>query len=357
MTQNPTITFIIASMKMFIRDRQALFWSIFLPMVIMVIFGVVNWQSMGSIKLGVVDQSQNEYSRQLIDGFKQIETFTITEGDLDSEKKSLEKGERDMVVVIPQGLGSGVAKLTTYYNDGRQQQYQIGRTILQSFLDKITMFIAKTPTMFELEAQPIKSRNLTYVDFLIPGIVGMAIMQLGIFSVAFGFVQLKQRGTLRRLLATPVHPMSFLIGQISTRLVMVVLQVIVLLSIGVFVFNLHLIGSFAEILLIGAFGSVVFLSLGYAIAGWAKNENQAAPMANIIAMPMMFLSGTFFPEESMPQFLRAVTDYLPLTYLNHALRQISLEGVSFTQLPTDLLGLGIWSVVSLVLAVKLFRWE
>ena len=104
-------------------------------------------------------------------------------------------------------------------------------------------------------------------------------------------------------------------------------------------------------------GGAVFISIGFAISGWAKSEEVAAPIANVIALPMMFLSGVFFPREAMPQVLQGVTDYLPLTYLADALRSVAIDGATLWSQWPNLIGLAVWLTVSFVLAVRLFRWE
>jgi ABC-2 type transport system permease protein len=101
----------------------------------------------------------------------------------------------------------------------------------------------------------------------------------------------------------------------------------------------------------------VFLAFGFAVAGWAKDENQAAPIANLVSFPMMFLSGTFFPRDGFPAVVKTITDYFPLTYLTDAMRRIANEGAHLTQLGPDLLGMFVWGVVMFFVAVKLFRWE
>jgi ABC-2 type transport system permease protein len=211
--------------------------------------------------------------------------------------------------------------------------------------------------LFVIDPEPVNSRNLRFIDFLMPGIVAMAIMQMGLFSVAFAFVQLKKQGILRRLLATPVRPASFLLAQVVTRLVVSVLQTLVLVGVAVFFFDVQLAGNILAVLLLAIIGGAVFISMGFAISGWARSEEVAAPIANVIALPMMFLSGVFFSREAMPQVLQRVTDYLPLTYLADALRSVAIDGATLWSQWLNLAGLAVWMVISFAIAVKLFRWE
>jgi ABC-2 type transport system permease protein len=184
----------------------------------------------------------------------------------------------------------------------------------------------------------------------------MTVMQLGLFGVAFGFVQLKRTGALRRLFATPTSPAYFLSAQVASRLVLGYVQVAILIGIGIW-FGLQMFGSWLVLAAIVGLGFMIFLAVGYGIAGWAKNEDQAAPVANIISLPMLFLSGVFFPRDAMPEFLRGVTWFMPLTYVNEALRGVMNDGAGFTDLGPQLLGMAVWAVIAFAVAVLLFKWE
>ena len=116
-------------------------------------------------------------------------------------------------------------------------------------------------------------------------------------------------------------------------------------------------GSYVTLFVVVIIGSAIFLAIGFAIAGWAKNEDQAAPVANLISLPMLFLSGVFFPREAMPDVLQRITDFLPLTYLADALRKITNDGAGVADISQDLLGLMVWAVIAFLIALRLFKWE
>ena len=360
MKANPTLALTVASLKMWLRDRQALFWTLFLPLLIMVILGLMNFGAFGNVDLGLVDQADNQASRRFVENLEAIEALNISHGvSLEEERQALKDGDRHMVLILPPSFqASGQpTELQILFNEGRPQEVQVGQTIIRQALDEITFSLSNTPRLFTLNAQSVDSRNLRYVDFLMPGIVAMAIMQMGLFSVAFGFVQLKQRGILRRLLATPVQPRSFLFAQVTTRLIVSLLQTGVLIAVGVIFFDVQFVGNLGAIFLLAILGGAVFVSMGFAISGWAKNEQVAAPIANIVAMPMMFLSGVFFPRDVMPAAAQSVTAYLPLTYLGDSLRSIAIDGVNLWAVRLDLVGMVVWLIISFVVATRLFRWE
>lgn len=357
---NPTWVLTVASLRMWFRDRQAIFWTFFLPLVLMLIFGILNFGDFGAVDLGVVDQARNERSHGLVGGLREFRTFDLTtDGTAEAEYRALSQGDRDLVLIIPQDFGQpeGPVAVTLFYNAGHARESQVGESIVRQLLDEMTFALQESPHRFTIQAQPVQSRNLRFIEFLMPGIVAMSIMQMGLFSVAFTFVQMKNRGILRRLLATPVHPASFLFGQVFTRLIVSILQSLVLIGVAVILFNVEIAGNLGSFLLLALLGGGVFVSLGFAVSGWARSEDVAAPIANVIALPMMFLSGVFFPRSAMPGALESVTDYLPLTYLIDALRSVAIDGDVLWSQGWNILGLAVWLVITFLVAVRLFRWE
>ena len=354
----------VASVLMFVRNRAAVFFSLFLPLIIMLIFGVLNFEGSTTIQLGIVDEAQNDASAELIDGLEAFDYIEPTSGSREAELAELENGGLDFVLVIPSGFDPQPGQATglvAYASTADPQGAQVGQGLLQQAVGTALFAPPGAPPGVGFGTPPVsfesvESRDLGYIDFLVPGIVGMTVMQLGLFGVAFGLVHLKRTGALRRLFATPTSPAYFLGAQVASRLMLSFVQVAILLGIGIW-FGLQMFGDYGTLAAIVLLGSVIFLAVGFAIAGWAKNEDQAAPVANLISLPMMFLSGVFFPRDAMPDFLANITQFMPLTYINEALRAVVNDGASLTSLGPQLLGMGVWAVITFVLAVRLFRWE
>ena len=356
---NPTISLTVASLKMFFRNRQALFFNLFIPFFMMVIFGILDLGSFSEIELGVVDEARNNTSEDFIDQLKRTDVLEMTFGSRQAQITELEDGKLDFLVVIPEGFGlsDGPSKVEGLFNARRPQESQIAATTLSTVLDDLTFKTIGASRLFELESKEVKSRRFEYVDFLVPGIIAMSIMQMGIFNVIFVMVSYRQHGVLRRLQAAPIHPGHFLTGQVITRLIMSVLQTLILLAGGVLIFGFDLQGSFATLVLLAIIGGALFISMGYAISGWAKTEESAAPIANLVTLPMLFLSGVFFSRDNLPGLLQDITDFFPLTYLADAIREVTTEGVGLVQIWGDLLGLAVWLAVSILVATRIFRWE
>jgi ABC-2 type transport system permease protein len=352
----------VASGKMFIRDRTAVFFSFFLPLVIMLIFGVLNFGEAAELDLGVVDEANTASSAAMVAALEHVPILVVTEGTVEDELAALEEGDRSLVIVFPEGWelvppgSAGYQPLSAYTNAATAEEGQLTLLIVNAAVAQALVTAGGGSPEPLVVVEEVAGRDLAYIDFLVPGILGLTIMQLGIFSVAFGFVQLKTTGTLRRLFATPTSPSYFLSAQVSSRMIIALVQVLILLGVGLW-FGVQLVGSVIVVLALSIIGSIVFLAMGYGIAGWAKNENQAAPVANLISLPMMFLSGSFFPREAMPEFLQQVTRFLPLTYLNDALRDVINDGAGLDVIGTDVIGLVVWGVISFVIATRLFKWE
>lgn len=347
----------IASMKMLLRQREAILWSLILPLFMILLFSFVRFDGIGRVELGIVNEAGVQASG-LLTALREVKTLKMFEGERESELQLLKKGERAVVLIVPPDYQPGYAlEMAAFTNDAKPQESQLGLLILQRVLDEITFAERGESGRIKLNAQMVESRNLTYFDFVAPGILSMSIMQLGIFGVAFGFVSMKKRGILRRLFVTPINPNDFIISSVAMRLVLVMTQIVIMTLLPYFFLDLHFIGSFWRMFVVGMFGAIVFLALGFAIAGTSKSEDQVAPLANIVAMPMMVLSGIFFSRDSLPGFIRTVVDLLPLSYLADAMRSIAIDDATLAQILPQLAGLGVWSVISIIIAVKMFRWE
>jgi len=348
----------VASFKMFFRQREAILWTLLFPLLVVVLFGFVRFNGVGSIGLGVVNEA-GPAGADLIARIRSVRTFDVSEGTRDAETAALARGDRDLVLVIPAGYAPASSEALTAYGDleAKPQATQLGALVLQRMLDETALAAVQGAHRTLLATVPFKTRNLNYVDFLLPGVLSMTIMQAGIFGVAFGFVTLKKRGILRRLWVTPIRPSDFISAQVGMRLVVLLMQMTIMIGVGVLFLHLHFIGNIALIYLVGTLGAVTFLGFGFSLAGISRSEDQVAPLANIITLPMLALSGVFFSRSNLPGFVRTITSVLPLTYLADGMRSVAIDGATLVQVAPQLLGLTLWAVAACAVAFRLFRWE
>jgi ABC-2 type transport system permease protein len=347
----------VAAFKAYIRNRNALFWNVLVPLAILGIFALLNFGQV-QVGVGVVDLAHDQVSGTLISDLKKVPAASVdVASDLQAERKKLEQGKLDLVVVLEPTVAEGAPKVQAYYSQGNAQRSQVALAMINRLLDQASFNAAGVQPKYTLDAHPVQGKTLSYLDFLVPGVIALSIQQTGLFSVAPVFIVLKQRGVIRRLMATPMLIRDFLLSQVATRLVVASIQATLLLTAGIFLFRFHFYGNVLALLAVAVAGGGIFIALGFAISGYAKSEESAGPLTNLVAIPLMFLSGVFFPRSIMPSWLQAITDYSPLTFVSDALRTISLDGASLWAVRWDLLGITTWLVISIAVATRLFRWE
>ncbi len=358
-----TTTLTKSSIKMFFRNKQALFFTLFSPLLIMIVFGLIGFDKPPKFDVGLIDQHPNQETQQFVDQLKNFPTFKIHEGTLDSELKELNEGNRTVVLEVPNDLISQTTATTqakviiAHTNQGQAAQSQTVLSILSTYLDKTTLAITNAPTLFTVEEKAVNSKNLTYFEFLLPGLIALSIMQMSVFSVAFAFAQYKEKGVLKRLLATPMRPFQFVAANVFTRLIVAVLQTAIFIAVGVFLFKAHIIGSLFLVLLCVILGALMFLGLGYTISGLSKTVETVPALANLIVFPMLFLGGTFFPISNMPNWLQNIAKFLPLTYFSTALRDIMTKNAGFMDISKNLIAMLVWGIILIFLATLTFSFQ
>jgi ABC-2 type transport system permease protein len=205
----------------------------------------------------------------------------------------------------------------------------------------------------------ITGRKSRYIDFALPGQIGFSLLSTAIFGTVFGLIFLKKSLVLKRMFSTPTHPLTILIAQGASRLILAMMQTVLILAVGILVFKFYLPHGFItliELLVISVFGLVAFLGFGYFMAGLANDENSAGPLVNLVTLPQFLLSGTFFPTESLPTWLQPIAQNLPLSYFNTAVRMVTTEGQTLIQALPYMGGLLVWGVIMYLLAAKTFKW-
>lgn len=202
--------------------------------------------------------------------------------------------------------------------------------------------------------------NIKAVDYMFPGIVVMALMVNGIMVAATIFVEERGKGIYRRLSLTPLKRHTIIGAQIIQRYIVTLIQTVFIFAIGVYGFKVSITGNYFYFWLLLTFGSLCFLSIGFALATLIRSTRSATPICLIVFFMMLFLGGIFFPLELMPgipDFLVVISNIFPSTHLNDALRLVVIEGGRLGSVWQELLIVGAWFIVSLVVSIKFFRWE
>ena len=240
----------------------------------------------------------------------------------------------------------------TYYYDPARPESVLSRAEIDAQLQSAAGRKDALATSAESSSEP----GSRYIDFLIPGLLGMNLMNSGMWGVGFALVEMRQRKLLKRFVATPMRRSDFLLALVSSRLVLMVIEVGLLLSFGVLVFHMPMQGSILAVLLLGSLGAVAFGGVGLLTACRAQKIETVSGLINVVMMPMWIFSGVFFSYDRFPAIIHPFIKALPLTALNDALRATILEGATLSSQSGQLLVLAVWGGVSFVLALRWFRW-
>ncbi|HLX35226.1 MAG TPA: ABC transporter permease [Candidatus Limnocylindrales bacterium] len=357
-----------ANLKSFVRDRAALFWTLAFPILFVILFGTIfSGGGTPSYDLGWVDQDGTPAAAELRSAFAKSGVITLHDGSLDDEKTAMRNGKVDGIVVVPAGLGAAAAalsgggqpspvSLTLYTDPTRTSTAQALGAIANAVAYAANLQLSGKPSVIGVATQSLQTNQLTDVSYFVPSILAMALMQLGIFA-SIPLVQQREKLILKRLNATPLPRWTLVGSNIVVRLVIAATQTVLIVGIGVKVLGVQVAGSWLAIAGLVAIGALTFVSIGYVIASFARTEEAANGMTSVVQFPLMFLSGIFFPLEIMPDWLRSIATFMPLTYLGDALRQVMVGGAPFVPLTVDLAVLGGWLVVCLGISARFFRWQ
>ncbi|MFW6035630.1 MAG: ABC transporter permease [Halanaerobiales bacterium] len=352
----------IANVKEYIRDKTALFWFIIFPLIFIFIFGwVFTGTQEQTFNVGIIAESENIMSEKMVEGFKSVESFNVSVEEEDTELKALKKGNRNIVVEIPdfdyQAVMQGESvDIPVYYDAGKQQTNQMLLSIVRQMFNEAERQMTGRQKIFTLAAEPFQSEGLTDFDYILPGILSMALMQLGLFG-SLEFLSLREKKIVRGLGVTPLSRCTLLSSEILLRLILALVQTVLILSIGVIVFDVTIVGSLFQLLGIVILGSITFVSLGYLLISFVNSAEGGQGLIQVVQFPMMFLSGVFFPHELMPDFIQPIVRILPLTYLGDALRAVTTGAVSGYSILTNVLVLSGWLIVTFILAMFFWKWE
>ncbi len=349
----------------YFRDKVALFFTFVFPLVFLLVFGTIFGGSDGpNFKVAVINKSQTEFAIGFVEQAKEDKVFTIEETtDFEMAKEKLGRGEVDAIIELPETFGKIDAKqrpsgtLLTYYDQSDEQLAATLSAVLQGILDGINANFVTIETPLKLEAKPIQTSNLSRFDYTLPGLIGFSILSLGIFSMSEGFTSDKKNGSLRRMRVAPIRPWQVITATAINRVLVGVISVALLFAAALIFFDFNMRGDYFSFLLFTIISTICLFGFGMAIAGWARDANQAAPLSNLVSFPMMFLSGVFFPVFLMPEWLQSITQFIPLTPVVEGLRLILTEGYTILELGPQLAIIGVWTVIIYVIAFRTFRWE
>lgn len=353
---------LVAGLKEFARDRVALFWTLFFPLIFIFLFGIAFSEAdIGTFSIGLVLQDDDAKALEFKQFLSFVQVFELHEGSLEEEMAELEDGSRQAVIVVPEGLSQALADeqpldVQVHYDESQINTAQIVLSIIDQVIRAAEQQFTGRQPILQVETISTQAKYLRQIDYFVPGVLAMSLMQTGLLG-SMVLVSLRERRILKRLGATPLSRRSLILAQVIQRLIISVFQAAVILIVGNLVFNVELGERIPLLIGFVLLGSAAFISMGFVVASFARTEEGGIALVQIIQFPMMFLSGIFWPIEFMPAWIRPLIDTLPLTYLGDAMRQVTVEATPIVSLQADTLILVGWLIVSLLVAFRFFRWE
>jgi ABC-2 type transport system permease protein len=362
-------TLTIANLKSFVRDRAALFWTIAFPVIFIVLFGTIfSGSGTPEYRIGWVDEDGTAAAGQMREAVTRTTVLVpVDEPDRETAKAAMRSGDVDAIVVVPAGLGDALAQAATgasvapvelvvYTDPSGQASSTAIRQTVAGVAGAVNLQLAGRSPVVGVAGESIQTASLGAASFFVPSILAMALMQLGVFA-AIPLVVLREKLVLKRLSATPLRRQTLVGSNVLVRLLLAGVQTVIIVGIGIVFMGVGITGGPLAVAALVILGALTFIALGYVIASFAKTEESANGITQAVSVPMMFLSGIFFPLELLPDWLRGVAILLPLTYLGDALRQVMVGGVPFAPLAVDVAVLAGWMIVCLFISARYFRWQ
>jgi ABC-2 type transport system permease protein len=367
----------LANWREFSRDRTALFFTIAFPILFIVLFGLI-FRSPGRFDetVGIALEDQGPVGQQIASTLEALPTgqpgqdaadnpfakMTFERGTQADLAGRLQRGDIQALVVIPEGTsaaaGAGQTAVVQLQVDQTSQVFApFMRGVLDQIVKQADPVASKVTPALRLEVRPVLADSLQAIDFLIPGILAMSIMQLGLFATAQPLIALRTQGVLKRLGATPLPRTTLLLAYIALRLLIALIQTTIIITVGTLLFHVSMVGNWLALFGWLMLSTLMFIAIGFFIAAVAKTEESGTAITNLVNFPMLFLSGVFFQVSGMPSYLQPFIKAMPLTYTVDALKQTMIGAPPVNG---QLVNLGVqlaWLAAMTVLAVRFFKWD
>lgn len=346
-TMGPLWELTLARLREFWRDPGALFWTFGFPIVLAVALGIAFRESPPpSSHVGVQADAPGAAALvELLDAQDDLEAFALDEP---TARRSLATGKIDVFIVPAQDDAEWV-----YRYDPMRIEAKTAKLGVDAVIEHARGRVDTRVTRDETGSEP----GSRYIDFLVPGLIGLNIMSSALWGIGFAVVDSRKRKLLKRLAATPMSRAHFLLSFMLSRLAFLFLEVVALVGFGWLVFDVPVRGSIVVLALVSIWGALSLTGIAMLIAARPKSVEVASGFSNLFMLPMWLLGGSFFSYERFPAAALPYIRALPLTALNDALRKVMNEGLGLADIGIELAVLGGWGVLSFALALRIFRWQ
>ena len=349
----------LSNLKMLARNRQSLFWVLFFPLMFTFVFGLFFGENTNLGNLIILNQSDSQIASGLVETIEKSDLYKIQKSnDIDFSKQEIIGGRAVAVICIPEGFGQipidQNIQIEIFYDPG-SQSYSGLSSVVGQYLTSVNYQIQNSKPLLTSKLEPVTTKKLTYFDFILAGVLGLALMNSSIIGIGVNMAKYREDKILKRITTTPVKGWKFILAEVTSRLVINLLQIAIILIVGKYLFDAHIYGNILVIILTAMVGAFLFQALGFVVASFSKTADAAQGMAQAITIPMMFLAGVFFPIDTLPKWLFALVQYLPLAPLLRILRSVMLEANSPFFEPRNAIIVIVWIIIALLISIWKFR--
>ena len=350
------------------------------PIIMILLFGYGMGGEMTDLPIVVVSQSHGDLTDLTLDTIKSTETYHIVEviDSLDEGKKRVDAGEVKAAIILPQDYDANTTQqkgVTLYLDSSAQMASQTLESSTQGIFSIISNMVASQTSVSTQDAdiEPSISHslnnfkddislhinriygNIKYIDFLVPAILGMTIMMSCMMGMGKTIAGERETGELARLFMTPTSVSTVIGGKIAAKLLIELLRALILIFMAVFLFNVSIKGGFLQTFIVLVIGALCFVGFGIMLSSRTSTQEDYVQLSLPFSMPMMFVSGVFYPIETMPWILQKLAYIFPLTYLNNAMRGIMIKGQTLADVWLDLVILLGFTLLFFIIGVKRFN--
>jgi ABC-2 type transport system permease protein len=342
---SPLKELIKARIREFLREPGYVFWVFGFPLLMAIGLGLAfRSKAPEPPRIAVTDAVAPETARALATS-KRLITERLSTGDAD---RALARTKVDLVVDQPDLSKPIVLKLDT-----AQEKSLLARAITEDVLQRA----AGRQDSLKVDEHPVSEKGSRYVDFLLPGLIGLNLMGSSMWGIGFNLVLARKRKLLRRYAVTPMRRSHFLLSYFFSRSMFLVMELAVLIGFGKLIFGTQIQGSFSALIVASVLGAAAFAAIGFLIGARLSSTEVAGGWMNFVQLPMWLLSGSFFSYERFPEWLQLPIKLLPLTAANDSIRRIYNEAGTLSSVSFELAVLTAWSLIGFAVALKLFRWQ
>ncbi len=352
--RHPIVEITRARLLEFVRQPEAVFWVYVFPLLMVVALGIA-FRNKPVERIDIAS-TEGVLSREAIAALQQDERITLRIGSQSNCRRWLRTGKVAVVVTRPAHTTSQderrTADVVFWYDPTRP-----GSLIARGIVDDLLQQSAGRVDVLSTEDREWREPGGRYIDFLIPGMLGMGLMGGGLWGVGFAIVDMRIRRLLKRLMATPMRKTDFLVGVMVSRLMFMIPEMVLLLLFARVAFGVVVYGSYGSVVVLILLGAFEFSGIGLLVASRARTLESVSGLMNLTMLPMWVLSGIFFSYERFPEVVHPLIRILPLTPLIDSLRAVMQEGVSLWNVAPQMGIMTLWGLLTFGIALRIFRWS